>query len=129
MIILDENIPESQRLMLTNWRIKYRQIGIEIGKMGIQDDAIISLLLKYNRPTFFTLDSDFNNRKLCHPRYCLIFLDVGQYEAASFIRRFLRFKKFDTMAKRMGAIIRLSHMGLLVWRRNFDKSQKHYWNL
>lgn len=127
MIILDENFPESQHQLLLSWRINIRQIGIEVGRNGLQDEEIIPLLQKYNRPTFFTLDFDFFKHKLCHLRYCLIFLDIKQYESAAFIRRFLRYKEFDTQAKRMGTVIRVSHTGLLVWLRNIEKAKKYNW--
>lgn len=66
MIIIDENFPESQRQLLLSRRINIRQIGIEVGRKGLQDDEIIPLLLKYKNPTFFSLDSDFYDRKICH---------------------------------------------------------------
>ena len=47
MIILDEYFPESQRQLLLSRRINIRQIGIEVGRKGLQDDEIILLLLKY----------------------------------------------------------------------------------
>lgn len=127
MIIIDENFPESQRQLLLSWRINIRQIGIEVGRKGLQDDEIIPLLIKYKNPTFFSLDFDFYNRKLCHTKYCLAFLDLGQYESAIFMRRFLRNKNFDSQKKRMGKVIKISHSGLLVWNINAEIPQKCYW--
>jgi len=40
---------------------------------------------------------------------------AGQYEAASFVRRVLRHRQFNTQAKRMGTVMRLSHLGITVW--------------
>ena len=125
MIIIDENFPESQRQLLLSWRINIRQIGIEIGRKGIQDDEIILLLLKYKNPTLFSLDFDFYNRKLCYSKYCLAFLDLGQYESALFIRRFLRNNNFNTKQKRMGKVIKISHSGFLVWEINAVSTQKY----
>jgi hypothetical protein len=127
MIIIDENFPESQRQLLLSWRINIRQIGIEIGRKGIQDDEIILLLLKYKNPTLFSLDFDFYNRKLCYSKYCLAFLDLGQYESALFIRRFLRNNNFNTKQKRMGKVIKISHSGFLVWEINAVSTQKYNW--
>jgi len=127
MIIIDENFPESQRQLLLSWRLNIRQIGIEVGRKGLQDDDIIPLLLKHKNPTFFSLDFDFYNRKLCHSKYCLAFLDFGQYESAIFIRRFLSNKDFDSQKKRMGKVIKISHSGLLVWSLNAEAPQKYYW--
>ncbi len=115
MIILDENFPESQRQLLQVRRVSFRQIGYETGREGMKDDEIIPFLHQLRQPTFFTLDAGFFKRKLCHARYCLVYVDVAQYEAATFVRRTLGHKKFDTKAERMGTVIRVSHVGLSVW--------------
>jgi len=115
MIILDENFPDSQRQLLKGWRISFRQIAFESGREGMKDDEIIPLLHGLNRPTFFTLDVDFFKPRLRHGQYCLIYLDVAQYESASFIRRTLKHPDLSTKAKRMGKVIRVSHAGLMVW--------------
>lgn len=127
MIILDENFPESQRLILAGWRIAVRQIGQEVGRDGLQDEEIIPLLHHLSRPTFFTLDADFFHPKLCHARYCLVFLDVNQYEAATFIRRDLRFEDFNTTAKRMGYVLRVAQPGITFWRLHQDNKMQINW--
>lgn len=115
MIILDENFPESQRQLLKGWRVSFRQIAFEIGHEGMKDDEIIPLLHGLNQPTLFTLDEDFFKPKLRHRQYCLIYIDVAQYESAAFIRRTLKHTVLSTKAKRMGKVIRVSHSGLMVW--------------
>jgi len=57
--VIDEHFPESQRQLLRGWRIRFRQIGYELGHKGLKDIEIISLLHKERRSTFFSLDSDF----------------------------------------------------------------------
>ncbi|MEW6585338.1 MAG: DUF5615 family PIN-like protein [Nitrospirota bacterium] len=109
MYILDENIPESQRQLLRSWRIHCRQIGHEIGKQGISDTAILSLLHKGKSATFFTRDLGFYKQKNCHRDSCLIILEVGQYEVASFIRRVLKHSHFSSKTKRMGRVVRITH--------------------
>jgi hypothetical protein len=52
MIILDENIPDSQRQLLRGWRIRVHQIGHEIGRSGMKDKEIIPLLHNLRAPTF-----------------------------------------------------------------------------
>lgn len=69
------------------------------------DGEIIPFLLTLRRPTFFTRDLDFWPRQLCHARYSLVILAVGQYEAAHFIRRMLRQPGFNSQSKRMGQVI------------------------
>lgn len=101
---------------MLSWRVSIRQIGYDTGRKGIQDDEIIPLLHQLRRLTFFTRDSDFFDRKLCHQRYCLVYLDVDKYEAAVFVRRVLRHNELDTQAKRMGTVVRASHIGLSMYR-------------
>jgi hypothetical protein len=127
MNILDENLPESQRQLLRSWRIPIRQIGIELGHQGMRDEEIVPLLHQLRHPTFFTRDFGFYNHRLCHAGYCIVYLAVGQYEAASFIRGFLRHLTFNTQAKRAGAVIRVSPTGLRVWHLYADKEEKVEW--
>ena len=111
MILLDEHFPENQRQLLRGWRISIRQIGYDAGRAGVDDDEIVPFLLSLRRATFFTLDYGFYKRSLCHQKYSLICLEVGQYESASFVRRILRHDLFDTEAKRLGAVVRAFHTG------------------
>lgn len=116
MTILDEHVPPGQRYLLRSWRVSVRQIGYDVGRKGMQDEEITPFLHHLHRPTFFTLDLDFYKRGLCHARYCIVYMSVKQQEVAAFVRRLLRHPMFDTQAKRMGAVIRLSHAGLSMWR-------------
>ena len=116
MNILDENIPIDQRQLLLSWRIRFRQIGHEIGRRGMQDGEIIPLLHRLEPSTFFTRDLGFFRRELCDPAYCLVCLEVGQYEAASFIRRALRHTSLSTQARRSGRVVRVGHAGIRMWR-------------
>jgi hypothetical protein len=54
-------------------------------------------------------------------------LDVRQDEAATFVRRLLRHRKFNTQAKRMGKVIRLSTVGLSVWEIHGEKENNFAW--
>lgn len=116
MNILDENISKSQRQLLESWRISMRQIGINTGRSGMKDTEIITFLQKLRRPTFFTRDDDFFKPQLCHSRYGLVYLDVEKSEVSIFIRRLLKHAEFNTQAKRMGNIVRVSGAGLACWR-------------
>jgi hypothetical protein len=66
--------------------------------------------------TFFTRDAGFCQRGLRHHRYCLVVMNVAQNEVATFVRRFLRHPEFETQVKRTGKVVRVSHVGLAVWR-------------
>ncbi|MGH7201081.1 MAG: DUF5615 family PIN-like protein [Planctomycetaceae bacterium] len=127
MNLLDENILASQRQLLKNWRIRVRQIGYDIGQKGMQDDVIITFLHELARPTLFTRDLGFYQRDRSHQRYCLICLAVEKHETASFSRRVLRHPEFDTRAKRMGAVIRVSHKNLRIWRLNAEQEATIDW--
>jgi hypothetical protein len=127
MNLLDENIPEHQRQLLRGWRIPVRQIGREVGRKGLLDDAIISLLHHLPRPTFFTRDEGFYQQALCHRAYCLVYLAVGQYEVASFIRRFLQHPMFVSHAKRRGTVVRVGHPALHLSRLYQTTEEKVQW--
>ncbi|MCE7982011.1 MAG: hypothetical protein DYG89_12515 [Caldilinea sp. CFX5] len=127
MIILDENFPDSQRQILKGWRVPFKQVAFEIGREGIKDDEIIPLWHSLNRPTFFTLDEDFFRPRLRHGQYCLIYLDVAQYEAAAFVRRTLKHPDLNTTAKRMGKVINVSYAGLIIWELHATDSVRVNW--
>lgn len=127
MIIIDENIPESQRYLLRGWRIRVHQIGHEIGRSGMKDEEIIPLLHNLHAPTFFTRDLGFYRSAFCHSGYCIVCLDVGQYETATFIRRVLRHSDFRYRAHRMGNVIRASHLGIQVLELHGSKRADIAW--
>jgi hypothetical protein len=124
MNILDENIPEHQRLLLRSWRVAVRQIGRELGQSGMTDDAILTLLHHVSRPTFFTRDDSFYQSTLCQPNYCLVYLAVGQYEVASFLRHPL----FATHARRRGAVVRVGHSTVRTWRLRQAAEEVSSWS-
>jgi hypothetical protein len=126
--ILDENIIDSQRRLLNSWRIPVRQIGYEIGQKGMKDREIIPFLHQLNQPTFFTRDDDFYEHRLCHAGYCLVYLEVRKEEVAIFVRRVLRQTAFKTKAKRMGKVIRASHVGLALWNLHVGKEEYLDWD-
>jgi hypothetical protein len=94
----------------------------------MQDEEILLFLRQRRRTTFFTLDLGLYQRDLCHARYCLVCVDVGQYAAAAFVRRLLRHRQFDTEAKRLATVIRLSQRGLLVWRLHAEEEELIQWS-
>ena len=120
MILLDENIIDSQRLLLQSWKIHIRQIGYEIGRKGMKDPEIIPFLHKTGERTFFTRDGGFYRKDLCHSKYCIVHLAVGQSEAATFIQRVLKHSDFNTKAKRMGKIVSISHLHIRFWQLTKD---------
>ena len=124
MNILDENISENQAALLASWRIRFKQIGVHVGRSGMTDEAIIPLLLRQPHPTFFTRDKGFYDFRLCHARYCLVFLDVRRNETASFIRRILRHPALNSKRKRMGKVIRASRGKIALWDMAEQRREK-----
>ena len=112
MNILDENIIASQRQRLRSWRIPVRQIGVDIGRKGLQDEEIIPFLHHLRRPTFFTRDRGFYQREACRRQYGIVCLEMAPEEVAIFVRRVLRHPRLHTQAKRLSTVIRASHRGL-----------------
>ncbi len=127
MIILDENILDSQRQLLQRWSVPFRQTGNEAGRKGMNDNEIIGFILKLRRPTLFSSDKHFYKRTLCHAKYCVVYLDVEQSETALFVRRLLRHNLFDTQAKRLGTVIRVSHVGGSIWEPHSQKEKHFFW--
>jgi hypothetical protein len=127
MLVLDENLPAGQRLLLRSWRIRFRAVGEEVAFSGAKDENLIPALHRLPRSTFFSLDRDFYRRNLAHPGYCLVWLDVRGKEAAEFIRRFLRHPSFDTQANRMGVVARVHAGGVLWWRAKHRSPQSVAW--
>jgi hypothetical protein len=125
--VVDENFPEGQQAILRRWRVRFRQIGKDIGKKGRQDEEVIPLLHKLARPTFFTLDEDFYDRWLCHAGYCLVYLDVHRNLAAEYVRRFLRHQAFDDKAKRMGRVVRVHPTGVAFWQVRQNQQRHLLW--
>jgi len=126
--ILDENIVVTQRELLRSWKIHFRRIGDEVGRMGMKDrDEIIPLLHTPRRPTFFTRDHDFYKADLCHSGYCLVFLDVVFDEATDFIRHFLRHRAFRTRMQRMGKVVHVSHSGITYWQVDREEAYALGW--
>jgi hypothetical protein len=128
VIILDENIPESQWQLLRSWRIRALLIGRDISKKGIQDDRLAGFLIKQRRPTFFTRDEGFFARTFCHASCCLVYLAVRPNESALFVRRCLRHPQLNTRARRLGAVIRASSAGLQIWRLHEERETFLAWS-
>lgn len=128
MNILDEDIGFSQRRSLESWKIHFRQIGVEIGRSGLKDrNEVIPLLHQLKHPTFFTRDHGFYHPTLRHQEYCLVYLDVLDYEAAQYIRRFLSHGYFRTQTQRIGNVVRAHHNGLSYWRVGSEREHKIKW--
>src|SRR5450432_2312292 len=102
-------------------------MGLDFGRKGLKDEEIV-VLRRQRNSALFTRDAGFYQPVLRHPSYCIVVASVGQHEVAAFIRRFLRHPDFDTQAKRMGRVLRISHAGLAVWRLRSQTEMHTIWN-
>jgi hypothetical protein len=66
-------------------------------------------------------------RTFATPNYCIVSLTVGQNEAASFIRRFLKHPALHTQSKRKGKVVRLTHTGMRIWQLHAEKEDELVW--
>lgn len=121
MYLLDENIIKDQRKLLERWRFRVKQIGVDFKTKGIKDEQIVTLLQQTNGTLFITRDSDFFEKKYCHSKYCIIYLDVEKFEVAYFIRNFLKHPLFNNNKKRMGKIIKLNQTLIQYYILNSDE--------
>jgi hypothetical protein len=128
MIVLDENMHAGRRRQLHAWHIPARQIGYDVGRAGMDDDEIITLLPHLPRPTFFSLDHDYYTPKWRHARYCLVYIVIEEPQAAYYVRRVLRHPALSTNAKRMGLVIRASPDQITVWRLHSENEEEIAWN-
>jgi hypothetical protein len=127
MNLLDENTDDYERIRLLQWGIPCRKIGLDEARKGIQDDEIGSLLRNRRQVTFFTHDTDFYKRRFCHPRCCIVLLNVSETQAAEYIRKFLRHPEFRTQAQRMGCVVRVSHNEIHLWRLHGETEETINW--
>ncbi len=107
MLLPNENLPAGQQRLLREWRVHFRVVGVEVGRTGTKDENLIPVLHGLPQATFFSLDRFFSRPELLHRKYCLVWLDVADDQAAEFIRRFLNHPIFDTQAKRLGKVVRV----------------------
>ena len=128
MILIDENIPEDQRLSLHRWKINVRQIGHDIGRKGLEDDEILSMLQNMKGPTLFTRDLGFYRREFCHNGYGIYVLSVAKEESAFFMRRALALPDLQTKARRLGKIGLISHRKVRILRRNVQSEEEVDWS-
>ncbi len=116
MNILDENIVTNERQKLDKKRIHTRKIGADLGRQGMADREVIALLHQFRAVTYFTRDIDYFQRRLCHPNYCLVWLNVEFDQTAETILGFLKHPMFRTWRQRRGTVVRAHPKGLLIWR-------------
>jgi hypothetical protein len=125
--LLDENIVDTEATKLRHWGIRVRKIGQGVGRRGMTDAEILPLLHRLRRPTFFTFDLGFYERRNCHRNTCIVVLAVEKREQAFYARRFLRHPEFLTSAARVGRVVQVSKTGLKSWRLHGETEEAVAW--
>jgi len=124
--VLDELFDETVHQQLRTWRISIDKVGAGFGQSGWTDEQILSAL-HGSRKTFHTRDQGYYNRHYCHPSYCLVYYDVPAAEMAIYLRRLLRHPLFNTHAKRMGKVIKVTSRRIEFWELRGAKKEKVEW--
>ena len=114
MIVLDEQLlGRDLEIDIAKW-YRGRVLYITDLRPGtvIKDEAIPGLLRRQNQPTFVTINErDFWRKIQADNRYCVVCFtlpDSRANEIAGKLRRLLQHPLFDTKAKRMGKVVRLT---------------------
>ncbi len=73
------------------------------------------------------MDADYYKAYLCFANYCLVYMTVRDVEAPEYIRRVLRHPQFNTIAKRLGLVMRVSSEQINVWRSHANDELIVFW--
>ena len=104
MILIDENIPEIERLTLL--RCKPFRIGYDFWHKGVLDDQIAVRLRAVRQVTFFARDQGFfkDRRRFGRHRIAIVLIDASDDCFARLVDRFLRHQSFRTHSSRVDRI-------------------------
>ena len=117
-IVLDDQLDVVKVLpRLRRWVTAVRLQQLRPGQ-HILDDRVPEILRTCHQPTFVTIDADFWEPALCHPGYCIVYVELDfrrQQELPKLLRRLFRHPAFKSRAQRMGKVIRLNPSGIWYW--------------
>jgi hypothetical protein len=106
--ILDEHVSASHAMEIRKKVPSIAQIGVDWGETGWDDIEQIIPHLHHSKATFHTLDEDFFKRRFLHKDYCIVFYNVSLNDFVECFLNLLHHPLFDTHAKRIGKIIKVS---------------------
>jgi hypothetical protein len=110
-LILDEQISLPEVLPLIQKWITVQYLPALRPRQQVLDQRVPAILLTLKQPTLVTIDRDFWRRHLCHPNYCILYFALRNEEQRlipDLLRALLRRPEFNTRAKRMGKVVRIS---------------------
>jgi hypothetical protein len=113
--ILDELCQFRQVAVLRTKIGSVAQVGHDWGEKGWDDQEQIIPRLHGSGATLHTQDSGFFDRRLRHASYCLVFYDVPPGELAKWVLRFIRHRRFNTRAKRLGKVVKVIPSKVVFW--------------
>ncbi len=114
MIVLDEQLlGRNIETEIARWyRGSVRFITVLRPHTVIKDDGIPELLRRQNQPTFVTInEKDFWQKTAIDQRFCVVCFtlsDAHTDRIPQTLRRLFRYPEFETKAKRMGKVIRIT---------------------
>lgn len=120
-------MPAEERDLLTSWKIRYRQVGRDVGRVGMTDQDILPLLRRLKPATLFTRDLGLYRREHRDPRFALVSLAVKESDTANSIRRFLAHPGFSTDAHRLGHVFLVSFEAIRVWAPRAAREKRVGW--
>lgn len=102
---------------LKKW-IRARRLHDVRPSVQILDDRVPELLRTLKQQTFVTIDQGFWKSRLCDPGYCILFFalqDPEQKWIPKLLRAVLRLPPFNTRARHMGKVVRVSTRMIEYW--------------
>jgi len=112
--VLDELAVIETYEQLKFWRIPIDWIGHGFGQPAMSDEQIRRMLMR-SKKTFHTRDRDYYKPIYRHSTYSLVYYEVDDPEWAYYIRCFLRHPLFNTHAKRLGKVIKVTPTHIEFW--------------
>jgi len=123
--VLDENMRRETYEALS-CRMSFDKVGVGFGQSGWSDERIRSELHGSGK-TFHTLDEGYYRPDNCHATYCLVYYDVPRGEVADYIWRFLRHPAFNTHAKRLGKVVKVTSQRIEYWEVGREGKEEVTW--
>jgi hypothetical protein len=123
MILLDENVHQQSIVAsIAAWyRGQVRSLTTLRPNTVIKDEEIPTVLRRVRQPTFVTTNvADFWRRVPAHSQYIIVCVALPSerlHELPPLLRQLLQLPEFNTKAKRMGKVIRVSPSQLQYYER------------
>ena len=124
--VLDADVRQQDYQALRR-RFSMVKVGDGFGYSSMSDGDI-RRELHHSKQTFHTQDRRFCHPRHRHPTYCLVFYDVADPDFVSCVQRFLRHPRFNTRAKRMGKVVRVTLEHIEVWELHRENREIVEWD-